>query len=141
MSNLKVHRREIKDQNGAIIRLRYDENEDILDIFFDENESAAGVELTDHILLRLNRETGRAVSLTLLHFSILTERTEYGPRSYPLDKLNELPEDLQEQAFLAMSTSPVNKFLKLSFFQESPNRGIPLTYVEPASFVPVASVA
>jgi len=138
MSDLKLHRSEIKDENGGIIRLVYDENEDMLDIFFGENESATGIELTDHILLRLNQTTGRAVSLTLLHFSILAERTEYGPRSYPLDKLEELPENLREDVVRAITTMPVNRFLKISFFQESPTKRVPITYVEPISFASVA---
>jgi hypothetical protein len=138
MSNLKLHRSEIKVENGQTIRLVYDENEDMLDIFFGENEPATGIELTDHILLRMNQQTGRAVSLTLLHFSILTERTEFGPRSYPLDKLKEFPEDLQEMIIRAITTMPVNKFLKISFFQESPIKRVPLTYVEPYVFASVA---
>lgn len=63
------------DFNGQCIRVEYDEDADMLDIFFGENASATGVELTDDILLRLDRESGRAIGLTLLHFSILTERT------------------------------------------------------------------
>jgi hypothetical protein len=103
-----------------------------------ENEPATGVELTDNILLRLNQTTGRAVSLTLLHFSILTEQTEYGPRSYPLDKFEELPEDLREFVVRALTTMPVNQFLKLSHFQESPTKRVPFTYVEPCRFASVA---
>ena len=74
--------------DGTPMRFIYDQEADILEIFFGENGPATGVELTDHIILRLNRQTRRAISLMLLHFSILTERTEYGPRSYPLNKLN-----------------------------------------------------
>ncbi|MBI1929132.1 DUF2283 domain-containing protein [Candidatus Poribacteria bacterium] len=138
MGDLKLHRTEVKAANGETIRLVYDESGDMLDIFFGENQPATGVELTDHILLRLNRTTGRAVSLTLLHFSILTQQTEYGPRSYPLDKLEELPEDLQELVIRAVTTAPVNQFLKLSHFQESPTKGMPITYVEPYRFASVA---
>lgn len=138
MSDLKLHRMEATVANGETIRLVYNEPEDILDIFFGENESATGIELTDHILLRLNSTTGRVVSLTFLHFSILAERTEYGPRSYPLNNLKELPEDLREQALHALTTMPVNQFLKLSYFQKSPTKRVPFTYVEPDC---VASVA
>lgn len=138
MSDLNLHQREIKSENGETIRLVYDKDEDMLDIFFGENEPATGIELTDHILLRINGETGRAVSLTLLHFSILTERTVYGPRSYPLDKLEELPDNLRDLAIRAVTTMPVNKFLKISFFQESPTKRVPLTFVEPYSFAAVA---
>ncbi|MFQ5633666.1 MAG: DUF2283 domain-containing protein, partial [bacterium] len=107
------------------------EEADLLDIFFGENESATGIELTDHILLRLNQKTGRAVSLTLHHFSILTERTEYGPRSFPLYNLKELPEDLRDLVLRIVSSAPVDQFLKVSHFQASPTKQVPLTYVEP----------
>jgi len=72
MNEPKLLRTDIKDKNNKPISLVYNETDDILDIFFGENEPGTGIELTDHILLRLNRQTGRAISLTLLHFSILT---------------------------------------------------------------------
>jgi hypothetical protein len=134
MSDLKLHRSEVVAANGEKIRLVYDEREDMLDIFFDENEPATGVELTDHILLRLNQKTGRAVSLAICHFSILTEVTEYGPRSFPLGNLDELPEDLRALATRVIMKPPVNQFLKLSHFQASPTQRVPLTFVEPYRF-------
>jgi hypothetical protein len=130
MNDLKPHQTETKARNGETVRLVYDETEDILEVFFGENEPATGVELTDHILLRLNQTTGRAVSLTLFHFSILAERTEYGPRSYPLNNLKELPESLRELVVRALTAPPVNEFLKLSYFQASPTKRVPFTYVE-----------
>jgi hypothetical protein len=132
MNNSNPHQTEIRARNGESVRLAHDETEDILEIFFGKNEPATGIELTDHILLRLNQTTGRAVSLTLLHFSILTERTEYGPRSYPLNNLKELPEALRELVIRALTTSPVDEFLKLSYFQASPTKKVPFTYVEPS---------
>ncbi len=138
MNELKLHRSEVLAINGEKIRLVYDESEDMLDVFFGENEPATGVELTDHILLRLNQKTGRAVSLTICHFSILTELTEYGPRSFPLDNLEELPEDLRELAIRVILKAPVNQFLKLSNFQASPTKRVPLTYVEPYRFASAA---
>lgn len=132
MNILNLHQTELTTKKGETTRLVYDETEDILEIFFGENEPATGIELTDHILLRLNQTTGRAVSLTLLHFSILTERTEYGPRSYPLNNLKGLPDDLREQVVQTISASPVNQFLKLSYFQASPTKRVPFTYVEPS---------
>ena len=134
MSDLKLRQSEILAANGEKIRLVYDEGEDMLDIFFDENEPATGVELTDHILLRLNQQTGRAVSLTICHFSILTELTEYGPRSFPLDNFDELPVDLRELTIQVVRKSPVDQFLKLSYFQASPTKVVPLTYVVPYQF-------
>ena len=120
----------VQDRDGTPVRFVYDQEADILELFFGENESATGVELTDHVVLRLNKQTRRAVSLMLLHFSILTEHTEYGPRSYPLDKLSEVSEDLRELVLHVITSMPVNQFLKMSYFQASPTRQIPFTYVE-----------
>lgn len=115
------------------VRLVYDEEADILEIFFDENEAATGIELTDQILLRINRTTRRVVSLTLLDFSVLTEQTLYGPRSFPLSGIEALPLDLKETVLLALSLSPVNHFLSLTYFQRSATSHMPAVYVYPAT--------
>ena len=115
---------------GTPVRLVYDQEADILEVFFGANESATGVELTDHIILRLNQQTKRAISLLLLDFLILTERTEYGPRSYPLNALDDLPESLRELVLQLVTSMPVSQFLKVSHFQASPTARVPLTYVE-----------
>jgi len=137
MSDSDLQKAKVIATNGEKIRMEYNAGEDLLDIFFGDNEPATGVELTDSILLRLDQKTKRAVSLTFLHFSILTERTEYGPRSFPLDNLRELPEDLKELTLRVMTTSPVNQFLKLSNFQASSTEQIPVTYVEPHSIATI----
>jgi len=130
MSELNLQKAEITANDGTPVRLVYDQEADILELFFGENEPATGVELTDHIVLRLNKRTKRAVSLMLDDFSILTERTEYGPRSFPLDKLDELPEDLRELVLQLLTAAPVSQFLKVSHLQLSPTEQVPLTYVE-----------
>jgi hypothetical protein len=89
--NIILYRTEMIAYDGTPVRFVYDQEADILEIFFGENEPATGIELTDHIILRLNRQTRRAISLMLLHFS---------------------------------------QFLKLSYFQTSPARQMPLTFVE-----------
>jgi hypothetical protein len=116
--------------DGTLVRFLYDKEADILEIFFGENEPSTGVELTDHIIFRLNVQTRRPVSLVLLHFSILTETTDYGPRSYPIDKLNEVPDNLRELALKLATRPPVNQYLKISHFQASRTEQIPFTYVE-----------
>ncbi|MEA3351708.1 MAG: DUF2283 domain-containing protein [Chloroflexota bacterium] len=130
MSKSKFHEIRTTASDGTPVRFVYDKEIDMLEIFFGENESATGVELTDYIILRLNKQTRRAVSLMLLHFSILTERTEYGPRSYPLDKLDEVSEGLRELVLHLVTSMPVSQFMKLSHFQASPMEQIPFTYVE-----------
>jgi len=72
MSVLNFSRRDITAYDGTPVRLVYDQEADILEIFFEVNEPATGVDLTDHIVLRLNQQTKRAISLMLLDFSILT---------------------------------------------------------------------
>jgi len=99
------------DQN---IRLAYDEQADMLDIFFGENRKGAGVELTEHILLRLDRESGRAISLSILDFSILASPTEFGVRSFALTGLNDLPQELREMVARIITTPPINQFLKVA---------------------------
>lgn len=130
MGKAKFYETETTASDGTPVRFVYDQEADILEIFFGENESATGVELTDYIILRLNQQTRRAISLTLLHFSILTERTEYGPRSYPLHKIDEVSEGLRELVLNLVTSIPVSQFVKLSHFQASPTEQIPLTYVE-----------
>jgi hypothetical protein len=138
MNALHLNRKELIAENGELVHLVYEEEGDILELFFGGNEPATGVELTDHILLRVNQTTGRAVSLTMLHFSILAERTEYGPRSYPMNNLKELPEDLRELVLRIVTTAPVNQFLKLSYFQASQTKQVPFTYVASDHFASVA---
>jgi hypothetical protein len=120
----------VKAADGTHVRMVYDQEADILEIFFGQNETGTGVELTEHILLRVNFQTRRPISITVLHFSILTEHTEYGPRSFALDKLNELPEALRELVLHVLNTMPVRQFLKTTHYQASPTKQIPVTYVE-----------
>ena len=70
------------------------------------------------------------MSLTIRHFSILTEQTEYGPRSYRLDNLTAMPEDLRELVLSLLTSAPVKQFLKLTHFQNGTNERVPFTYVE-----------
>ncbi|NJN96959.1 MAG: hypothetical protein HC875_24120 [Anaerolineales bacterium] len=49
-----------------------------------------------------------------------------------LKDLKALPETLRELAIRTLTTSPVDEFLKLSYFQASPTKRVPFTYVEPS---------
>lgn len=117
--------------DGTPIRMAYSEEDDTLEIFFGENVKATGVELTDHILLRIDQRSKKAVSLTIFSFSVLTELTEYGPRNYPLVGLGDLPESLRESVVKILMMPPVNQFLDLSHFQASATERIPTAYVKP----------
>ena len=119
MHALNLSQSDITAHDGTPARLVYDHEADILEIFFGTNEPAAGMELTEHIVLRLNLLTKRAVSLMLLHFSTLTERTEYGPRSYPLTTLHALPDEIRAIVLQVITSMPVQQFLKVSHLQAS----------------------
>lgn len=138
MSELKLQKTAMTARDGTPVRLVYDEEADILEIFFGENGPATGVELTKYIILRLDRKAKRVLSLILRHFSILAEQTAYGPRSFPLDNLDRLPEDLREVVLQVITSLPVSQFLKLSHFQSSPQTFMPLAYVESQPMVAYA---
>lgn len=138
MGAVKLQRTEMVAQDGTPVRLVYDEEADILEIFFGENGPATGLELTSSIVLRLDRKAKRILSVMLRHFSILTEQTEYGPRSFPLEKLESLPEEIRELVLRLLTTLPVSQFLKLSHLQTSPKKNLPLAYVEAQPMVAYA---
>lgn len=129
MSTLNLSQRDITASDGTPVRLVYDPEADRLEIFFGTNEPATGIELTDHIVLRLNLQTKRAVSLLLMDFSILAERTEYGPRSSPLTTLHALPDEVRAVVLHVVTSMPVQQFLQVSHLQVSPTERVPLTYV------------
>lgn len=138
MGELKLQRTEMVAQDGTPVRLVYDEAADILEIFFGENGPATGLELTNYIVLRLDRKAKRILSVMLRHFSILAEQTEYGPRSFPLEKLESLPEEIRELVLRSLTTLPVSQFLKLSHLQASPKKRLPVAYVESQPMVAYA---
>lgn len=110
--------------------IRYDAQGDILYISFRPGEKAMGINLTEHILLRLHPETQEAVGLTLLDFSVLVQPTEVGPRSFPLVGLDELPGTLRQTVITLLTTPPVNQFVKVSLYAPSSKRYVPLLYIE-----------
>lgn len=113
MGDLKLQKSEMIAHDGTRVRFVYDEDADILEIFFGENGPATGIDLTNYIGLRLDRKAKRVFSLMFRHFSLLAEQTEYGPRSFPLDKLEQLPEDLREMVLRLITSLPVSQFLKI----------------------------
>ncbi len=130
MNELKILKTRMVARDGTPVKLIYDEEGDILEILFGEAVPSTGIALTDNIILHLERKQKRAVSLMLLNFSILSEQTEYGPRSFALEKLRSLPEELQELVLRVITTLPVNQFLKMSQLQTAPMKQMPVAFVE-----------
>jgi len=108
----------------------YDEENDILYITFGPGEKGTGVELNSNILLRLDRNKEKALGLTFFDFSILTQKTDFGPRGFPLTGLAEIPEDLRDIVIRVITTPPVSQFLRVMTYSPTLSESIPITYVE-----------
>jgi len=107
------------------IAYNYDEEGDTLYVSFSPGEMGTGVELNDHILLRLNKEEKRAIGLTFLDFSVLIQRTEFAPRSFPLTGLADISDQMREIVMRLITTPPVNYFLTLLTYKLSAPRKPP----------------
>ena len=111
----------------------YDEASDTLYISFTPGEVATGIELTDHILLRLNKREHRAIGLTLLDYSLLAQMTEVGPRSFPLTGLDGLSDELRVMVLDILLHPPVRDILLLSAYTPSFAETIPIVSLQPLS--------
>ena len=109
----------------------YDEASDTLTITFAPGEHATGIELTDHILLRMNMHERRAIGVTLFDYSVLTQPTEMGPRSFPLTGLGDLPTDIREVVLQILQQPPVRDVLMLSAYTPSLAETTPIVAVQP----------
>ncbi len=108
----------------------YDEQNDTHNISFVVGKNATGIELNEHILLRVDLEKRRAVGLTLFDYSILLQKTELGFRSLPLNGLEELPPDVRETVVEILLSSPVKDVLSLSAYMTSGVETIPITSLQ-----------
>ena len=109
----------------------YDEMSDTLYISFEPGEEATGIELNDHILLRINKNERRAIGLTLFEYSVLAQKTEMGPRSFPLTGLAQLSNELRELALDILQRPPVRDVLSLSAYTPSIIETVPITSLRP----------
>ena len=111
----------------------YDEMSDTLYVSFAPGEKATGIELNEHILLRINKRERRAIGLTFLEYSLLAQRTEVGPRSFPLTGLVELSDELREIVLDILQRPPVSDILFLSTYTPSMIETIPITSLQPVA--------
>ncbi len=75
-----------------------------------------------------SQRNGRAV----LDFKELIRSTPYGPRSFPLTGLADLPQAECELVIQALTTPPVNAWLDVSVVQTMPDSPFVVTHVEPS---------
>lgn len=107
----------------------YDEASDTLYVSFAPGQPATGIELSDHILLRIDKTARTAVGLTVFEYSLLAQPTELGPRSFPLTGLGHLSDKLRELVLAIMRQPPVNAILTLSAYTPSAIEMIPIASV------------
>lgn len=129
-ADMNIYQTDITFENNRTVHFMYDRDSDDLEVVFEKGRANSTVELTDRIILRLDRERKVALSLILVSFSFLTQLTELGPQSFPLSNLDHLPADLRQTVLEIITTPPVNRFLKVSSFTPTPAQRIPITYVE-----------
>ena len=110
--------------------LNYDETSDTLYVSFAPGESATGIELNEHILLRVNQAERRAIGLTFFEYSILAQQTEIGPRSFPLSGLQNLGAELRELVLEILTKPPVTEILFVSAYTPSAVEMIPITSLQ-----------
>jgi uncharacterized protein YuzE len=111
--------------------MSYDEVSDTLYISFALGEAATGIELTDHILLRVNKSERRVIGLTLLDYSLIAQITDIGPRSFPLTGLDQLTPELRNLVLDILLHPPVRDILSLSAYTPSPGEAIPIILLQP----------
>ena len=104
----------------------YDEVSDTLYVSFIPGEKATGIELNQHILLRINKAERKAVGLTLFEYSLLAQPTEMG-----LTGLDQLPEELREMVLDILAHPPVSDILSLLAYAPSLTETIPVTSLQP----------
>jgi uncharacterized protein YuzE len=105
----------------------YDETSDTLYISFVPEVKATGIELNDHILLRIDKENRRAIGITFLNYSILIQKADFGPRSFPLTGLSKLSDETREIVLGLLENSPLKEILSLSTYTPSFSEAIPIT--------------
>jgi hypothetical protein len=131
--------REVTVDSQTII-YSYDKEGDILEIVFQKG-GGIGVDLTENIVLRYNQECREPLSLILTSYSRLVQPTLFGPPSFHLALLGNLPAGMQQVIMDILSSFPVNRFLKLSGLRLSPGGELqPITYLEQPTELPLDEV-
>ncbi|MCG8351108.1 MAG: DUF2283 domain-containing protein [Chloroflexales bacterium] len=109
----------------------YDAESDTLSISFVPGEHTTGIELTDHILLRINKQEQRAVGIILLDYSVVAQQTDMGPRSFSLTGVEQMPADLREIVLDILRQPPVRDILAISAYTPNLIETTPIIAIQP----------
>ena len=105
----------------------YVEISDTFYMSFIPGQIATGIEMNEHILLRIDKENRKAVGITFLNYSILVQKADFGPHSFPLTGLTKLSDETREIVMEIFESTPVKKILSLSTYTASFSEAIPIT--------------
>jgi uncharacterized protein YuzE len=111
-------------------RYTYDESGDVLEVYFTEPRPVWTIELTDNIMISIDRSKKQVVSLTFLDFTELIRPTAMGLRSFPLKGLADLPFAEREMVVELLTAPPVNQWLDLSTVQALPDSPFVVTHLQ-----------
>jgi hypothetical protein len=109
---------------------RYDEASDTLTVSFAPGVTATGLELNEHILMRVNKAERQAVSLTFLDYSLLIQSDDLGVRQFPLTGLANLAEETRAIVLDLLRHAPVQDYLLLSVYTPTFANAIPIVSVK-----------
>lgn len=112
-------------------RYDYDRESDVLEVYFDGCRRAWTIELTDNITLSIDRQARRPVGLCFLDFSELIRATPFGPRSFPVTGLADLPIPERDLVLEILRSPPVNTWLDVSTVEKLPDSPFAVTHLEP----------
>ncbi len=109
---------------------KYDETSDTLTITFAPGMMATGIELTDHILLRINKTEQCVVGISFFDYSILAQPTEFGIRSLPITGLDMLNDPTRQLVLTILHSEQVQRVLTLSAYVPNATQTIPIATLQ-----------
>ncbi len=140
MSELRIQQYQVVTKEGQTVQLEYDQDGDMLEIFFRQGPANGAIELADPLILRFDRKTGQALSLSILTFFQVIRVTELGPRSFQLYGLESLPDTLRQMVVKMITTPPVSHFIKVVvYYPKTKQSPIPISYIQQAAALPLTA--
>ncbi len=119
-------------------KFNYDEMSDTLYVSFRPGEKATGIELNEHILLRIDQDKREVIGITFFDYSLLVQKADFGPRSFPLTGLGQLSAEVRELVLEIIRSEPVANILALSTYTPTYADAIPIAFLR-RTLMPLAS--
>ncbi|RME87964.1 MAG: DUF2283 domain-containing protein [Anaerolineae bacterium] len=110
-------------------KFNYDEMSDTLYVSFKPGKKATGIELNEHILLRIDQDKREAIGITFFEYSLLVQKADFGPRSFPLTGLEQLSTEVRELVLDILQSEPVREILALSTYTPTYSEAVPIVFL------------